>query len=221
MPSSNRRGLASGAPLNAHFLTDRAESGLSAEVNLGALTTGLLKGTVSAGVSTISTAVAGTDYLADDVISRQALVADAQDITFAVTGDTDEQVEIDIFGPANAGGNEFTIRINNAATAVIYSYYYTLAGATTAQASTGAGFQYDAGSLLRIRMATKTISGAERMGIVDGATKNAANTVKARFSSSFHWPDSSTAITQIVIRGFDADSFKAGTVAIARRRKFT
>lgn len=43
-------------------LTSTASGSLSAEVNLGALTTGLLKHTVSAGVSTPATAVAGTDY---------------------------------------------------------------------------------------------------------------------------------------------------------------
>lgn len=50
------------APSNAHYLTTQAESGLSAEANLGALTTGLLKHTVSGSVSTPATAVAGTDY---------------------------------------------------------------------------------------------------------------------------------------------------------------
>ncbi|PYS86540.1 MAG: hypothetical protein DMF62_15630, partial [Acidobacteria bacterium] len=50
----------SGAPTiptdisGAHYLTNQAESGLSAEVNLGALATGFLYGTVAAGVSTIS-----------------------------------------------------------------------------------------------------------------------------------------------------------------------
>lgn len=38
----------------AHYVTTQAETGLSAEVNLGGLATGVLKGTVSAGVSTIS-----------------------------------------------------------------------------------------------------------------------------------------------------------------------
>ena len=42
------------APSNATFVTTTAETGLSAEVNLGALSTGLLKGTVTGGVSTIS-----------------------------------------------------------------------------------------------------------------------------------------------------------------------
>ncbi len=42
------------APSNAHYLTSQAESGLSNEVNLGALGTGLLKGTVSGSISTIS-----------------------------------------------------------------------------------------------------------------------------------------------------------------------
>lgn len=51
-----------GAPTTAHYLTSQAESGLSAEVNLGALTTGLLKITVSGSVATPSTATSGTDY---------------------------------------------------------------------------------------------------------------------------------------------------------------
>ncbi len=51
-----------GAPTTATYLTATAEAGLSAEVNLGALTSGLLKHTVTAGVSTPATAVAGTDY---------------------------------------------------------------------------------------------------------------------------------------------------------------
>jgi hypothetical protein len=57
-------GEGGGAPTDAHYVTTQAESGLSAEVNLGALTTGLLKNTVSKGVATISKADAGTDYLA-------------------------------------------------------------------------------------------------------------------------------------------------------------
>jgi hypothetical protein len=50
------------APSNASFWTSKAESVLSAEVNIGALTTGLLKISVSAGVATPSTAISGTDY---------------------------------------------------------------------------------------------------------------------------------------------------------------
>lgn len=46
----------------AKILTAQSESSLSAEVNLGALTSGLLKHTVAAGVSTPATAVPGDDY---------------------------------------------------------------------------------------------------------------------------------------------------------------
>jgi hypothetical protein len=53
-----------GAPSDAHYVTTRAESGLSAERNLGALTSGILKQTVSLSEATISIAVAGTDYQA-------------------------------------------------------------------------------------------------------------------------------------------------------------
>lgn len=51
------------APSNATYITKQAETGLSAEQSLGALTTGLVKNTVSAGVGTLSTAVAGTDFV--------------------------------------------------------------------------------------------------------------------------------------------------------------
>jgi hypothetical protein len=51
-----------GAPTTATYWTATSEAGLSAEVNLGALTTGLLKHTVTAGVSAPATAAAGTDY---------------------------------------------------------------------------------------------------------------------------------------------------------------
>lgn len=54
--------VAAGAPASAHYLTSQAESGLSAEVNLGALTTGLLKIAVTGSVATPSTAISGTDY---------------------------------------------------------------------------------------------------------------------------------------------------------------
>ena len=66
-----------GAPADASFLVRTAESGLSNESNLGALTTGLLKITVSAGSATPSTATAGTDYVipAGNVATATALAA--------------------------------------------------------------------------------------------------------------------------------------------------
>ena len=51
-----------GAPTGASYWTSTAESGLSNETNIGALTTGLLKISVSGGVATPSTASSGTDY---------------------------------------------------------------------------------------------------------------------------------------------------------------
>jgi hypothetical protein len=54
--------ISSLAPSNSPYWVSTAVAGLSAEVNLGALTTGLVKNTVSAGVSTPSTASPGTDY---------------------------------------------------------------------------------------------------------------------------------------------------------------
>lgn len=53
----------SGAPDTASYITRQAEAGLSGEFSLGTLTTGLLKHSVAAAVSTPATAVDGTDYL--------------------------------------------------------------------------------------------------------------------------------------------------------------
>lgn len=61
-----------GAPDSAHYVTTQAEAGLSAEFNLGGLTTGLLKHNVAAGVSTPATASEGTDYLAGSRIDDTA-----------------------------------------------------------------------------------------------------------------------------------------------------
>jgi len=55
---------AGGAPTDADYIVGTSNGTLSAEQSLGALTTGLLKNTVSGGTGTLSTAVAGTDYLA-------------------------------------------------------------------------------------------------------------------------------------------------------------
>src|SRR5262245_10960393 len=50
------------AAVDAHYVTTQSEPDLSSEFNLGSLTTGVLKHTVAAGVSTPATAVEGTDY---------------------------------------------------------------------------------------------------------------------------------------------------------------
>lgn len=63
-----------GAPTDAKYWVSEANGDLSAEVNLGALGTGLLKHTVAAGVSTPATATAGTDYYAPG--SADVAVAD-------------------------------------------------------------------------------------------------------------------------------------------------
>lgn len=100
---------------SAPYLTNQAVAGLSAEVNLGALTTGLLKHTVSGSVSTPATAIAGTDYVAPagNVATATALAAD----------------------PADCTGNNFAIGIVAAGTATCAQPAFSnLSGsATTAQ----------------------------------------------------------------------------------------
>lgn len=78
-------GISGFAPANAHYVTTQAESGLSNEFNLGGLSSGLLKQSVSTGVSTPAIATAGTDYttptgtesLSNKTITTSSLVATA------------------------------------------------------------------------------------------------------------------------------------------------
>lgn len=87
------------APADAHFVTSQAESGLSNEVNLGALTTGLLKHTVSAGVSTPATAVAGTDYNSPTASN----ITNYQDYTEASTPSTPSADHLRVFAADDNG----------------------------------------------------------------------------------------------------------------------
>lgn len=73
--------VAGGAPDTAHYVTTQAESGLSAEFNLGGLTSGLLCQTVSGSVSTPAIATIGSDLnFASSTLSA------AHTVTLAVDG---------------------------------------------------------------------------------------------------------------------------------------
>ncbi len=78
------------APTTAHYVTTQSEGSLTNEFNLGALTTGLLKHSVTGSVSTPATASAGTDYTDNAfktiaVSGQSDVVADsaADTLTFA------------------------------------------------------------------------------------------------------------------------------------------
>lgn len=128
-----------GAPTDAHYLTSQAESGLSAEVNLGALTTGLLFGTVSAGVSTITSKVIGTDVQAHDAdldtIAGLTATTDnfLQAKSSAWASRTPAQVAVDLQGTTSttlAAGNDsrFTTIAGNNQTGTTYTFVLTDAG---------------------------------------------------------------------------------------------
>jgi len=91
------------APSGASYLTATAEGGLSAEVNLGALTTGLLKISVAAGVATPSTASSGTDY--EPPVTKGNLT-EATSSILTITGGTGAVI-----------GSGTTVEVKQAATA--------------------------------------------------------------------------------------------------------
>lgn len=91
----------SGAPTDAHYLTTQAEAGLSQESNLGGLTTGLLKISISAGVATPSTAVLNTDYLAPtsiDTIAELETLLGSVNVILATEIDTEAELEALVAG---------------------------------------------------------------------------------------------------------------------------
>jgi hypothetical protein len=200
------------------YLTAQAESGLSAEVNLGALTTGLLKHTVSAGVSTPATAVAGTDYRAvdDDVISRQSLGADAQDITIAVD-EADERIVIEGFGESNATG-ACSIKFNS--TTVNVTKIISADGANSG-ASTNPG-----ASIADKAMGFTMVLDIRRQGTCDrGGTVNwwisYGAAAEEYYLSGLAFKDTATQITQVVLAGSVANFFASGFKVIVRRRKMS
>ena len=118
----------SGAPTDATYLTRTAEAGLSAEFNLGALTTGLLKHTVAAGVSTPATASDGTDYLSPTTGLRPA------DISTSVQAYHAFLESIGVLGTA-ANKMLYTTGVATAAEADITAFGRSLVAAATAAAA--------------------------------------------------------------------------------------
>lgn len=214
-------GGGSGAPTDAKYVTVQAESGLSAEVNLGALTSGLLKHTVSGGVSTPATAVAGTDYRAvdDDVISRQTLGADAQEITITVDGNTDERVLIEGFGESNAGGN--LLLKYNSTTVDVTKIISANGGAPTGSSANGIGSSVaDEAIGFTLELDLRATGTADRGGICRVWIGYGASS-EEYYTSGVCFHDSSTNVTSIVLSGSVANFFGTGFKVICRRRKMS
>jgi hypothetical protein len=91
----------SGANASGYYVVNQVANAPANAINLGALTTGLLKGTVSAGISTLSTAVAGTDYQAP--ISNYSTISGLTGYPASFTPSTHASTH------ASAGGDPVTL----------------------------------------------------------------------------------------------------------------
>lgn len=204
-------GAGGGAPTDAQYWVGAANGSLSAEKDLSGFT-GLVKNTAG----TPSAAVAGTDYLANDVIDRQTLGADAQEITIPVS-DTDERIEIEGFGDSPSA--DYTIRVNDNATPVVYS---TITQVDAAAVGNSSAYWVTTGSQpfgFRMVFDVKNL-GLRRGGLVHAWTSQ-ANGTRDQYLCAFRWPNAADNVTQIILRGSAATSFKSGFRIITRRRKMT
>lgn len=99
------------APSTADFIVGTANGSLSAEQSLGALTTGLLKNTVSGSTGTLSTATAGTDYQSPiSTASSSRITFSSNTIDLATSGVTAGtctacDLTIDAYGRVTAKAN--------------------------------------------------------------------------------------------------------------------
>lgn len=114
-----------GAPDDAKYWVSEADGDLSAEVNLGALATGLLKHTVAGSVSTPATAVAGTDYttpagtenLSNKTFTDGVLIdGSADEVQLQVQGNGTQTALLAVF--ENSGGTD-QVTISNTGAVVI------------------------------------------------------------------------------------------------------
>lgn len=93
-------GTSDAAPKDAHYITIQAESGLSAEFSLSTLADGLLKHTVSTGVSTPARAIPGTDYEVP-VTGSKSITRTTND--FALTNDSTTPGNSKYYGTDSGG----------------------------------------------------------------------------------------------------------------------
>lgn len=155
----------------------------------------------------------------DDVISRQTLGADAQDITIAVDGDADERVEIEGFGESNATG---TCSIKFGSTTLDLTKIISANGANpTGSAANGVGASIaDEAMGFRMIFDLRRQGTCDRGGLVQWWIGYGASSEEAYWSGVVYH-DTSTNITSIVLAGSVANFFASGFKVICRRRRMS
>ena len=137
------------APIGAKYIVQEANADLTNEQSLGALATGIVKNTTTAGVGVLSIAVAGTDYVAPSAL--------------------DELID-DRVGSLLVAGNLITLTYNdagNSLTIAVSSLNETIDDRVAALlvAGTGISLSYnDAGNALTISSTGGTVGGTGTAG---------------------------------------------------------
>jgi hypothetical protein len=167
------------APVDATYLTTTANATLTSEANLGALTTGLLKISVSGGVATPSTASAGSDYQGGDATLTALAGLTIADVSII------EGTGTDAFAVVASGGNNYILGSNSGNTALEFK--------TPANVLTQIGGAPAAGSSAIVTVGTVT------SGNVDAVVSAASTTVAGKIEIATNAETSTGTSTSLAV----------------------
>ena len=166
-------------------------------------------------------AVPGTNFLAPDwdVVERQSLGADAQDITFAVSA-ADERILIEGFGPNSTAGASSVITAKFNSTSLLHINASSDTGGAWAAGTSGMWSGANASDIGFWAVADLRASSVNR-GIIGICWTGASGSGRRLYFFMAKFDDAATAITQVVFAGSNSTAFKSGFKTIVRRRKMS
>lgn len=186
--------------LAAKVVVVEAAVDLANEVNLGALSPGILKHAVAAGVSAPATASAGVDYAKGPwkLFSTVRNVAAAQTLSIPVV-DGENNGIIRAVGRLLSDGTDrnVTVKINGSATNVVMECVGTSTGASAVAFSTIVGDTGTGHMFFELVMVTCKKTGLFRTGFIKTATVTSAGAIFGVYVGTVTFKDKTTAITTI------------------------
>lgn len=208
-----------------HFLTYQNETGLTNDINLGTLSSGLLKITVAGSAATPSTAVAGTDYVAPDAeLTCLAGTTSAADkipyytgLGTCSTADFPSAARTFLTTPSSANwaallsdetGTGFSVMSDSPALTTVLNLTATAAGVVSTLQSTDAGASQGPTLTIYRNSASPAVSDAISDINFDGKDSGGNQTTYAHIATTISSP---TDTSESAIQSFQV--LRSGTLA--------